>query len=267
MAKAESRLRQRIKQALEADGWSVITQYGSAYSPNVLDLTVVVACLEVKTSEGSLRAGQRNTIRRLRKAGIPAGIVRSVEDARQGMARIKQGAYRVADNNEIDMSFLNSLLAGSAVAEPEPPRQEPDAAPAATLTELMGMQGTYEEFTPAPADPEPEPVPASTLEQAQSIVDNFRSGLKTPGQTRTAMGEGLADVLSQLPSVPSGGVLERIVGHLAHIDELLSGFVSGFQGPVPAATEKPVRQTRRGRPPKVETGAVVLEDPDAELPF
>lgn len=253
MAKAESGLRTRIKKALEADGWSVVVQHGSAYSPYIPDLLVVLAALEVKTETGILEPGQRNRIRRFRREGIPAGVVRSIEDARQGMNRIKQGVYRVAVDQEIDMSFLNSFLNGSDVSDAAPeaaPEPTPSLGSSPALDELLGMQGTFQEFdtTPAP-DPDGE-APESAPEQApaRTLVDTWNS-VQKPAETAPAAPETFPSYT--LTQTGGMGVLERLEARLEHIEAMFASLLSGVQGgvvPQPvAASEAPVRRTRRTR--------------------
>lgn len=278
MAKAESGLRQRIKQALEADGWSVITQHGSAYSPNVLDLTIVLAALEVKTESGAPTVGQKNTIQRLRSRGIPAGIVRSVEEARQGMRLVKQGR---CPTMSIDLSFLNNLLAGDD--EPEAP----------TTTNLLGMEGEFREYDVTPAAPEPEPVPASPLQSFASMLGATAAmpGM-SDGQTETpitvsqsAYGGQIQSSAKPTPTIPESwlpvapeqqpemptGILELLlfrlneaVDVLCGISDMLEGLTEGLNGtgtpsgPPPEAPQPAKR--RPGRPKKIVEESVGSND-------
>lgn len=279
MAKAESGLRQRIKQALEADGWSVITQHGSAYSPNVLDLTIVLAALEVKTESGAPTVGQKNTIQRLRSRGIPAGIVRSVEEARQGMRLVKQGR---CPTMSIDLSFLNNLLAGDD--EPEAP----------TTTNLLGMEGEFREYDVTPASPEPEPVPAASAKVVYDVpfpmvaADPAQRGLDAmavqrdrlanlAGKVQVPAGDQLNFPLIesqqpyQAPSDMPTGILEQLlfrlneaVDVLCNISDMLEGLTEGLNGtgtpsgPPPEATQ-PVKR-RPGRPKKIVEESVGSND-------
>lgn len=294
MAKAESGLRQRIKKALEADGWSVVTQHGSAYSPNIPDLLVVLAALEVKTKTGTLEPGQRNRIRRFRKEGIPAGVVRTIEDARRGMAQIRQGAYQMPGADDLDLSYLTSLLAdGNSTTSSGPtlatlPESPAEIEQPVTLDNLLGMQGNFETFTPTPApDPEPEPAPTTQAaieyqETARPLVDAYQSVLKQaetapePGTDQNLRYEGQAapvGVPAFISPHPQMGVLEKIVMHLEHIDQMLTAMASGFGAPqsghqmnqaiAAQQAEQPVRRRRRTKA-EIEAAAAAGEPAEVE---
>lgn len=268
MAKAETGLRTRIKKALEADGWSVVVQHGSAYSPYIPDLLVVLAALEVKTETGVLEPGQRNRIRRFRREGIPAGVVRSIEEARQGMQLVRQGAYRVIDNPQapvVDMSFLQGILAQAAPATPEPqPEPAPAAEPPVQLTELLGMQGQFETFEPQPAPEEPEIPATPSLESLAAMAEMHEQlddgpKVQVPA-TDTVTFPTIANLEphTQAPALPPQmGVMEQILHHVRHTDEMVSAIVAalgggattGFQMPAAAAPQdgQTVRRKRRTR--------------------
>lgn len=244
--KAESRRRTAIKKALEADGYGVVVQHGSAYSPNIPDLLVVLAALEVKMDDGELRVGQRNRIRRFRRQGIPAGVVRSVAEARQGMALIKQGAYQVADNDTIDLSFLDQYIQDQPAAAPAAPAAEPEP-----ITEVLGMAGQFQTFDPEPAaDPELVPHQDDVRADLESVL---KRNIVPPDGTVIASPQAPLQVRPPAAPASGFGILEHIAQRLDDIYGLLADIAEGVssEDPQPAA-QPPVRRARRGRPPKTE---------------
>lgn len=242
---------------------------------------MVLAALEVKTETGVLRPGQRNRIRRFREHGIPAGVVRSIEEARQGMQEVKQGTYQMS----LDMSFLNKLINQTAgTVEEEAPKLPgspgdlvEDETEQTPITDVMGMPGTYEEVDAPPAPDEPEDVPTARDEAEDKALglgavqppDALELGYEKPRRGRPKGSTNRSTAWEQPPPsfpnvIPTMGVLEGIVelltsinDHLGNITGLLESFIDGFQGededessPPPAEVPTP---RRRGRRPKSES--------------
>lgn len=186
-------LRGRIRRALEADGLLVLTQHGSARTgKGRSDLIIPLLCLEVKNEHGVVSPEQDQWLRRARRKGVPAYIVRSIVDARAAVALTRKGFVPMADADlDLDLSFLDDL---GPVKEPEPaivaPPTRSDNGKEVTLDSLLAdVESAAPEPTPQDVQEAKDFLEAEDPPTAEYIIDE--TGLEELKQQRMAQDASL----------------------------------------------------------------------------
>lgn len=231
----------------------MLTQHGSARTgKGRADLIIPLLCLEVKNARGHASPEQVTWLNRARRLGVPAYLIRSIDDARAAVALTRKGYVPMPSSDDLDLSFLDEL-SNTSVKDPVPAMQEPPP-PDVPLT-LDGLLAgasfesatVYVEAEPAVEIlPEPEPEP----QQMASEFPNTEPEIHPPAEDM---------ILDQQRKVIAE--VANTYGHLGTLFIKMAGLIRQFydidvnEASAPEATPASVPRKRASRAKTTEASS------------
>lgn len=213
----ESDVRASIRQAVTRSQCLVVSLHGSAFTGKGWpDLLILVGpspyrplFLEVKKPNGAYRPGQPETIRSLRRKGIPAWGVRNKTQALFAVQWVrKHGGQPMAANDfgaelDLDMDWLKDLDSLEVPVENEGTDEEPETQPAQSVgvprgqpTQLSLADELEQAFGP----------PVVSRSQARDFADVLTGAREMGPISKETTASGQPKLEFQTPDISGGQV-------------------------------------------------------------